>query len=166
MQIKNKLSDQCPVCGMKVESAQYKTQYHKMYFHLCSEQCRETFATRPQRYANGAVEKRTAVIKHRNLRLAKAHSLDEVKVIEAYLLEMMGMTDAHIQGECLQISYDLLQVTQARIEQLLNKLEAGLDNSWWQRLRRGWIHNTEENELGNLRRGSGACCNRSPPGVR
>jgi len=140
-------------------------KHHKMYFHFCSEQCRETFKTTPQLFASGAVEKHSPVIKQRNLRLAKTRDPDEVEVIEGYLLELMGVTEVHFQGTRLQITYDLLQVTQAGIEQLLIKLETALDNSWWQRLRRGWVHNAEQNELSNLVRGTGACCNQPPPRV-
>lgn len=153
------------MCGMRAEAEVSSVAYHKLVFHFCSEQCRETFEATPQLYASGVIEKRTPLLKTRKLRLAKQCDADEVKVLETYLLEMMGVTDAHIQGDYLQISYDMLQVTLVRIEQLLNKIEAGLDNSWWQRLRRGWVHNAEENELGNLARGTGACCNRSPPRV-
>lgn len=159
------LSDICPVCGMATVSGVPSVEHHRMYFHFCSEQCRETFKATPQLYASGAVEKRTPVFKHRRLRLARACDPDEVMVIEAYLQEMMGVTEVHIQGDCLQITYDLLQVTQAHIEQLLNNLEVGLGNRWWQRLRRGWVHTAEKNELGNLTRGPGACCNRPPPRV-
>jgi len=163
--MKTKLTDHCPVCGMRVESALYKTQYHKMYFHFCSEQCRETFEATPQLYASGAVEKREPVLKYRVLRLASVRAPDEVKAIEAHLMEMMGVTKVQFQGDRLQISYDLLQVTQSRIEQALIELKVELDNGWWQRVRRGWVRDTENNELQNLARGTGACCNRAPPGA-
>ena len=158
-------TDHCPVCGMKVASAQYKTQYHKMYFRFCSEQCHAMFEATPQLYASGTVEKRIPLLKTRKLRLARLCDAGEERLIEIYLLEMMGVATVYIQDDSLQVSYDLLQVTQARIEQRLNELEAYLDDNWWQRLRRGWIQNAEENELNNLARGSGACCNRPPPHV-
>jgi YHS domain-containing protein len=155
----------CPVCGMQVDSVRYKTQYHKMVFHFCSEQCLETFEAKPQLYVGMALEKRTPLLKRRKLRLARPCSPETKRVIEARLLELMGVTDVRIQDNLLEIEYDLFQVTLAGIEQVLNELNAGLDDGWWQRLRRGWLHNTEENELDNLSRGPGACCNRPPPGA-
>lgn len=77
----------------------------------------------------------------------------------------MGVREVSFQGDRLQISYDLMQVTQAHIEQTLDELGVHLDNSWWHKARRGWAHNAEENELANLARGDGACCNRPPPGA-
>lgn len=163
--MKANLTDRCPVCGMRVESALYKTQYHKMYFHFCSEQCRETFEATPQLYATGTVEKREPVPKQRNLRLPRALTSDEAKAIEVHLMALMGVTKVSFQGDSIQINYDLLQVTQARIEQELNALKVELANGWWQRVRRGWVRDAETNELANLASGSGACCNRPPPGA-
>lgn len=161
----SKLTDHCPVCGMKVVSTQYPMQYHKMYFHFCSEQCRERFEATPQLYSSGTAEQRTPLLKQRQLRLGKPCTPDEIKVIEVNLLALMGVTEVTIQGDRLQISYDLMQVTQLRIEQALNELAVMLDNGWWQRLRRGAVHNAEENELSNLASAPGACCNRPPPRV-
>lgn len=163
--MKNSVAGQCPVCAMKVESSQYQTQYHKMYFHFCSEQCLETFAAMPQFYASGAVERRTPVLKHRSLRLAGRCAPEALQVIVARLREMMGVTEVYVQDDRLQISYDLLQVKLVRIEQRLNELEVPLDNGWWQQVRRGWTRNSEENELANLARRPGACCNRPPAGA-
>jgi YHS domain-containing protein len=155
----------CPVCGMQVDSVKYKTQYHKMVFHFCSEQCLETFEAKPQLYVSMAVEKRAPVLKRRKLRLARPCSPEAKKTVEARLLELMGVTDVHIQDDCIEVGYDLLQVTLVQIEQALSELNAQLDGGWWQRLRLGWLRNTEENELDNLSRGPGACCNRPPPGA-
>lgn len=159
----SRLTDHCPVCGMRVTSAQYSTQYHKLYFRFCSEQCRERFEATPQLYSSGRVEQRTPLIKQRQLRLAKPCAPDEVKEIETHLLALMGVTGVTIQDDRLQISYDLMQVTQLRIEQALKELAVTLDNGWWQRLRRGGVRNAEENELSNLASGPRACCNQPPP---
>jgi len=155
----------CPVCGMQVDSVKYKMQYHKMLFHFCSEQCRETFTAKPQLYVGMAVEKRTPVLKRRKLHLARSCSPEAKKKIEARLLELMGVTEVNIQDDHLEICYDLFQVALSQIEQVLNELNVDLDSSWWQRLRRAWIRNAEENELDNLSRRPGACCNRPPPGA-
>jgi YHS domain-containing protein len=161
--MKNSLTDYCPVCGMKVESAQYTTQYHKMYFHFCSQQCQERFAAMPQIYATSTAARREPLLKHRKLYLADPVDPAMTAAIEGHLLEMMGVTEARLQGRALYITYDLLQVTLARMEAALGEWRVEIDNGWWQRLRRALVHNSEENELSNLVHVSGACCNRPPP---
>lgn len=165
--MKNNLADCCPVCGMKVESAQYATQYHKMYFRFCSQQCQERFDSMPQLYAtalytSGATAKREPLMKRRKLHLDGPVDSAVTAAIEGHLLEMMGVTEARLQGRTLYITYDLLQVTLARMEEALGEWRVEIENGWWQRLRRALVHNSEENELNNLVHVSGACCNRPP----
>ena len=40
-------NDICPVCGMKAKADVPSVEHHKMYFHFCSEQRRETFVATP-----------------------------------------------------------------------------------------------------------------------
>jgi len=56
-----------------------------------------------------------------------------------------------------------VQATFAQIENALQDIGGVLDNTWWQRVRRGWTRYTEENELENLATPQGACCNHPPP---
>ncbi len=158
-------TDSCPVCGMSVESVQYSTQYHKMYFHFCSEQCRERFEATPQLYSSKRVEQREPLIRQRQLRLAKPCTVDGVNAIVTQLLMLMGVTEISVKDNRLQIRYDLMQVTQSRIEQSLSELGVMLDNSWWQRFQRGRVHIAEENELDNLASTDGSNYNRPPSGA-
>ncbi len=68
-----------------------------------------------------------------------------------------------IEGERLHVSYDLLRVTEAQIEEALTEVGLQLDDSWRERLRRAWVHDTEEIELKNLTAKPSSCCNK-PPG--
>lgn len=153
-------SERCPVCGMQVDGEQRYTQaYQKMWFHFCSEQCRETFRQRPELYSGKRAREHGAVIKCRRLRLAAP---PVPAVVETTLRELMGVTALRFDGATLTLRYDLLQVTLAQIERALAAAGVALDDGLWQRLSRGWIHHTEENELNNLAAPSAACCNRPP----
>lgn len=157
-----RLTECCPVCGMSVASAQYRAEYHKMHFHCCSQQCLERFTATPQLYASGVVSEREPLLKRRMLRLARTCTADEVRMMETELLEMMGVREAEVDGPWLRLEYDLWQISQAAIEKKLSASSPGLDGGMWQRLRRGLVHNAEENELANLAQRPGACCNRPP----
>lgn len=158
-------ADICPVCGMTLDTMQCQLKHQKMHFYFCSAQCRETFTANPALYSSKSGKVRDEIIKRRRLCLAGSYSSEEVQVIEGVLNPLMGIKEINLEGSSLFISYDLLQVTQARIEQTLNDVDIKMANSWWQRLRHGWIHNTEENELKNLSETQRACCNRPPPRV-
>lgn len=155
----------CPVCGMKIGTGLLTLEYHKIYFHFCSEQCRETFKIHPGLYSSKQDKDRVEVIKCRRLVLSGPLDPEAGQAITEYLQALMGVKEIHLEGCSLLIRYDLLQLTLMQIERSLNEVDIELDNSWWQRLRRSWTHNTEKNELDNLASTPGTCCNRPPPRV-
>jgi len=136
-----------------------------MYFHFCSEQCRETFQAHPGLYSGNRAREYGERIKNRNLYLAKSLDADTQQAVSEYLQGLMGIKDIKATGRKFTIRYDLLQLTLAQVEKALNQVDVQLDNSWWQRSRRNWVRNIETNELENLAAGPGACCNRPPPGT-
>jgi len=75
----------------------------------------------------------------------------------------MGAKEVQVNGRSLLVSYDLLQLTSAQVENALRATAIILDDGWWQRVRRAWIRDTERNELNNLAARPAACCNRAPP---
>lgn len=154
--------DRCPVCGMQVDDVRYTIEYRKRYFHFCSEQCRDNFNARPQLYS-GMIEGRDPVLKRRHWHLAAPLDDEMVSSVTARLREMMGVREVNIDNDQLRIEYDLLQVTQSYIENVLSEQKVYLDRGWFQRLRRAWARYEEGNELDNLTRGEGSCCNRPPP---
>ena len=154
---------ECPVCGMMVRNGQYALEHQKMFFHFCSEQCRDTFQARPGLYIGQRAKECGEIIKHRRLRLAEAPDPDTSRVITECLQASMGVKDCRLNGRFLAIRYDLLQVTLAQVERALGELRVTLDNGWWPRFRRAWSRDTEQNELDNLASPPSACCNRPPP---
>lgn len=157
-----RLTEYCPICGMSVASARYRTEYHKIHFHFCSRQCLERFTATPQLYASGVVSEREPLQKQRTLRLARGCTADEIWMIEAELLQVMGVSEVRVDGPWLHLKYDLWQVSQADIEKALSATSPGLRRGWWQRLRQALVHYSEENELANLAQPPAACCNRPP----
>ncbi|ALP53775.1 hypothetical protein Tel_11885 [Candidatus Tenderia electrophaga] len=157
--------EHCPICGMKVDSGRLTVEYHKMFFHFCSEQCRETFNDRPALYSGRRAKERGEVVKRRRLRLAESLDSETAQAVTEYLQAMMGVKESHVVGRWLMVRYDLLQLTLAQIERALHEVDVKLDNGWWQNSKRGWARHTEENELNNLVATPGACCNRPPPRI-
>ncbi len=156
-------SDICHVCGMEADPGVASVEYHRMYFYFCSEQCRETFLENPGLYAAGPPAGRKEILKRRTLHLAQAPDEEVAGLLVSYLGDLMGVKEVSIEGERLHVSYDLLRVTEAQIEEALTEVGLQLDDSWRERLRRAWVHDTEEIELKNLTAKPSSCCNK-PPG--
>jgi len=157
-------TEQCPVCGMQVLNDEFVTEYQKMRITFCSRQCFDNFNTHPKLY-QGQVERRESCLKRRILRLKHVQLPERVADIRECLQGVMGIKEVVIEGARLRIAYDLLQSTQNTIEQVLQGIGVELHSGWSQRLKRGWVHYLEENELDNLGQGARACCNRPPPRV-
>lgn len=159
------MMNHCPVCGMPLIEERHIVEYHHMRFNFCSEQCRERFNAQPSLYSSGVIEGREPLLKHRKLCLAIGMDGDTSRAIAACLGAVMGVREVEIKEGCVQITYDLWQVTQAHIEKALSEKNIRLDDSPLQRLRRAWARNLEDNELENLAHAPSACCNRPPPGA-
>jgi len=76
---------------------------------------------------------------------------------------MPGVNRADIDGCKLRVNYNLLEVRAEQIENVLSGLGLKLADSWLERLKRNWLHYTENNELDHLASSGTPCCNR-PPG--
>lgn len=157
--------EHCPVCRMTVENDDYSMEHHKLEYHFCSDQCRETFQSRPGLYRGNKAKELGEIIKRRPLRLAEALDEEASRVVIQRLKEMMGVKEVLARERLLIIRYDLLQLNLAQLEAALSNSGIGLDKGWWQQLRRTWFKNTEQNELNNLDAPAGACCSRPPPRV-
>ncbi|NQY26291.1 MAG: YHS domain-containing protein [Piscirickettsiaceae bacterium] len=144
------LSDICHVCGMKPDSSIPSLEYHKMYFHFCSQQCRDTFNAHPSLYSVKIEKQQKHILKRRIMTLATPLDQDSNELLKTNLTEMMGIKDVSIEDNKVSISYDLLQVTRQQIENRLAEIGIKLGNDWMERLRRAWVHDSEENELDNL----------------
>jgi YHS domain-containing protein len=155
----------CPVCGMNIQAANFTMEYHKLFYHFCSAQCRETFQSRPGLYVGKQAQKIGEIIKHRRLRLAEPMDLQAADKLTQLLKGLMGVKEVHVQDRVLMIRYDLLQLNLTQLGAVLDKSEIALGQGWWQRLRCAWINNSEQNELDNLAAPAAACCSRPPPRV-
>ena len=157
------LNDLCPVCGMEPETDVPNVVYHKMYFHFCSEQCREMFTARPTLYTPHIGKQQEAVLKQRTLHLAEEPGNDVTDRITSSLQSMMGVKGVVIEGRNIVVTYDLLQVTERQIEKVLIEVGIELGGDWLARLQRGWVHDSEEIELDNLATPPVIGYNRIPP---
>ncbi len=157
------LSDICPVCGMKAEAEVVPVKQQKEYFYFCSEQCRETFIVHPALYNLKVEKKRNEILKRRTMRLAFALDCEITDLIRSYLMDMMGLKAVKVKDNKMQITYDLLQVTESQIEKALMEVGVRLGEGWLERLRRAWVHDGEESELDNLAAPPAASYTRLPP---
>jgi len=160
------LSDTCPVCGMRTKEEISSVEHRKMYFHFCSVQCREMFVAHPNLYNIKAAGKdRSEILKRRTMRLAKPLGEVGAELLIPCLEALMGVKEVMIEGDKVHISYDLLQVTESQIEKVLVDVGVQLGDDWLERLRRGWVHDCEDNELDNLAAPPELLPNRAPPGA-
>ncbi len=155
----------CPVCGMQTSPEVPSVEYHKMYFYFCSEQCRKNFLARPKLYSTKSGKERDEIIKRRTMHLSVSLDKEIATLIISYLTEMMGVRNVVADGDEIHITYDLLQVTEKQIEKALSEVGVQLGGGWLERLRRGWVHDSEETELENLAISATTCCNKPPPGT-
>ncbi len=142
--------DVCPVCGMKADAGVSSVEYLKMYFHFCSAQCREMFVAHPNLYSSKVGKEREKIIKQRTMRLAEPIGEVAAELLSSYLMELMGVKDVQIKGNQVSITYDLMEITEKKIEQVFLEAGMALGGGWLGRFRRAWIHDSEENELANL----------------
>jgi YHS domain-containing protein len=154
----------CTVCATVVGVDELVTEYHKVYYHLCSDQCKETFIAHPRLYTGKPGADRRVKMKCRMLKMGKPMSADEKTLTSDHLHHLVGIKKVDIKGSHLYVTYDLLQITEMQIEQALQEAGAKLGGNWLHKLNRAWIHYSEETELDNLAAPSTPCCNHPPPG--
>ncbi len=159
------LSDTCPVCGMAKLAEVPSVEHHKMNFYFCSKQCRETFVAHPKIYSAKVGKERSEILKRRTMRLAEPLSSEVADLLIPYLMEIMGVKSVVVDGDKINITYDLLQVTEIKIEKALVEIGLQLGGDWLRRLCRSWVHDSEETKLDNLAAAPAPCCNQPPPGT-
>lgn len=144
----HKLAGRCPICG-KI-AAHYAAKYHTKTFYFCSERCVRVFDNNLLLHATRYGREAQPLFKSRRLCLADVCSPEKMQLIKAQLQNMIGLISIASEHNCLIISYDLLQVTQARIESALKEIDVTLSNSWQKRVCRHWTHRMEKTELANF----------------
>jgi len=154
----------CPVCGMDASTTKIATEHMGMSYHFCSRQCLENFIAHPKLYLGIKSPKQEGkhVIKQRSFVLDHPVQTSVEGILKTTLSEMMGVRDVRVASAKVTVTYDLLEATAEQIENDIEQAGAKLGTGWAGRLKRGWIHYTEENELDNLTVTNMACCNKPP----
>src|SRR3989337_1064500 len=143
------------VCHMQVPSASFATEYAGGHYAFCSAQCKERFLASPHLYIGFPGRKAPAqegkkVIKRRRLLLLAPLDAAQAEQVKQALLEMMGIHEVCIEGDKIEIQYDLVQVTAEQIADKLALIGAGLGEGWADRLKLAFINNLEEIEISSL----------------
>lgn len=143
------------VCGMEVDANRFAHDYLGTRYAFCSEQCRDRFLARPHLFVGVAgrpapKQQGRSVLKRRSFRLDAPLTTEQAQVVVEHIRTLMGIEAIEAQGNCVTITYDLLQVTAEGIEAALVAAGARLGDSWATTLKRGFVHFTEECEVGHL----------------
>src|SRR3990167_1129343 len=151
------------VCHMQVPSTSFATEYAGGHYAFCSAQCKERFLANPHLYIGFPGHKAPAqdgekVIKRHRFLLSAPLDAMQAKQVKRALLEMMGIHEVFIEGDKIEIQYDLIQVTAEQIADKLALIGADLGAGWVDRLKLAFINNLEEIEISSLEVGNKKCC--------
>lgn len=152
-----------PVCHMEVLATSFATEYAGSHYAFCSAQCRERFLANPHLYIGFPGHKAPAqegkkVIKRHRLLLSAPLDAIQAEQVKRALLEMMGIHEIGIEGDKMEIQYDLMQVTSEQIADKLASIGADLGGGWIDRLKLAFINNLEEIEISSLEVENKKCC--------
>jgi len=143
------------VCHMQVPSTSFATEYAGGHYAFCSVQCRERFLANPHLYIGFPGHKAPAqewkkVIKRRRLLLSAPLDAKQAELVKRALLEMMGISEICIEGDKIEIQYDLMQITAEQITNKLALIGTELGGGWMDRLKLAFINYLEEREVDSL----------------
>lgn len=143
------------VCHMQVPATSFATEFAGSHYAFCSAQCKERFLANPRLYIGFPGRKAPAqegkqVIKCRRLLLSAPLDSIQAEQVKKALLEMMGILEICIEGDKLEIKYDLIQVTAEQIADKLGLIGTDLGGGWLDRLKLAFINNLEEIEIKSL----------------
>lgn len=99
-------------------------------------------------------------LKHHHIRFKQAPARGGAAEWEAKIREIQGVSHVRIdaaKGDCF-VEYDLLHCREEDIEKWMVETGFILDDSFKEKLKRGWIHFTEENEQAEIKHGGSAPC--------
>ncbi len=144
-----------PVCHMVVPETSFPTEYEGICYAFCSAQCKERFQANPHLYIGfpgkkSPVQKGANVIKQRNMVLREPLDDLQSEQVKRELREMMGIRSVCIEGNKLEIQYDLMQVTAEQIANKLVQIGAELGGGWRGGLKLAFVNYLEEREIDSL----------------
>ena len=143
------------VCGMDVNSDDISLDYQNCHYVFCSDQCLERFQLNPHLYIGypGSESPKHAgvvVLKKRRLKLAEPFPQEVSDQFIEYIEAMMGINTIEINGNCIEITYDLLQATELQIEKKITEAGIVLGDDLTEKIWRAFVHFTEETEVESL----------------
>ena len=143
------------VCGMEVDSDDISLDYQGIHYVFCSSQCLERFQLNPHLYIGypGSEAPKHAgmeVLKKRRLKLAEPFPQEVADQFIEYVEAMMGIHYIEINGNYIEITYDLLQATESQIEQVISDAGVTLGDDLMEKIRRAFVHFMEETEVESL----------------
>lgn len=99
-------------------------------------------------------------IKQRSIRIDRKNCRNKGNEIENSLLNAEGLLSVVYgkQKGLIRIKYDLQRINFETIEKLINQLDIKLSAKWVDKLKRGMVRFTEQNELDNLKAAVSSCC--------
>jgi len=149
---------------MDASSYDIITEHNGICYHFCSQQCLENFTARPNLYLAIKSPKREgkSVMKKRSFILDRPVPESEANALQTELCKMMGIRGIQVNDATVSVTYNLLEATAIQVEKALEQAGAKLGEGWASRLKRGWVHYTEENELDILAATDASCCNKPP----
>ena len=98
--------------------------------------------------------------KHHHIRYAEAPPSGGPAEWEAEIGKVNGVAKVEIDPgkKDVFVEYDLVKCCEEAVEHYMAKMGFTLDSGFMQRLKRGWIHYTEENERDALQSKGHPCC--------
>ncbi|MFQ5901005.1 MAG: heavy-metal-associated domain-containing protein [Thermodesulfobacteriota bacterium] len=99
-------------------------------------------------------------IKHHRIRFQDRPAKKTIVELEDELKRIKGVNKVNVdfeKGEVF-VEYDLMKIFEMDIEKKMVEMGFVLDSCMGQRLKKGWIHFTEENERDNLKTKPTSCC--------
>ncbi|WP_230557049.1 hypothetical protein [Teredinibacter turnerae] len=146
----------CPVCNMEKISSDLWRCYRGVKFNFCSQQCLDRFVAYPGLYCGnpktGKSEKqkgRTELECHKIVFTKKIPD-DQYKGVETQLKSMMGVVSIQQGDNHIIVTYDLLEVSLASIEDVVQRVLSDFNTTLLNTLHRTWVRYTEECELENM----------------
>ena len=144
-----------PVCRKVALDASFSTELGGDHYAFCSAQCKERFLANPHLYVgfpgrDAPAQEGKHVIKRHRLTLSKPLDTAQAEQVRRALLDMVGIHDAHVEADRIEIQYDLMQATAEQIAGKLALIGADLGGGWMDRLKLAFINNLEEIEINSL----------------
>lgn len=146
----------CPVCHMSKINRSLLVNYQGVDHYFCSSQCLERFKAHPHLFVGdpkhglSPKQKGQTALKKRRIGFAEPIDDDFKEVLEQSLRSLMGVKTLIFEGSSLSVTYDLLQVSLENIESTIEQTVTQERSGVVDRIKRGFIHFSEECELDNL----------------